>query len=74
MSSAASMHGLGPGVFEIALPYRGDAFRVVYSVQLAEEIWVVHAFQKKSTQGIKTPKREIDLIKDRLKRLKEMLR
>lgn len=52
----------------------GDAFRVVYAVQLAEEIWVVHAFQKKSTQGIKTPKREVDLIKDRLKRLKEMLR
>ena len=34
----------------------------------------IHAFQKKSTQGIKTPQREIDLIKDRLKRLKEMLR
>jgi len=32
------------------------------------------AKQKKSTQGIKTPKREIDLVKDRLKRLKEMLR
>ena len=63
----------GAGVFEIALPFRGDAFRVVYALQLAEEIWVVHAFQKKSTQGIKTPKREIDLIRDRLKRLKEML-
>jgi phage-related protein len=61
-------------VFEIALPFRGDAFRVVYAVQPAEEIWVVHAFRKKSTQGIKTPQREIDLIKDRLKRLKEMLR
>jgi phage-related protein len=71
---AEPMHGLGSGVFEIALPFRGDAFRVVYAVQLAEEIWVVHAFQKKSTQGIKTPQREIDLIKDRLKRLKEMLR
>jgi phage-related protein len=67
------MLGMGPGVFEIALPFKGDAFRVVYGVQLAREIWVVHAFQKKSTQGIKTPKREIDLIKDRLKRLKEML-
>jgi phage-related protein len=71
---AKPMHGMGSGVFEIALPLRGDAFRVVYAVQLADEIWVVHAFQKKSTQGIKTPKREIDLIKDRLKRLKEMLR
>ena len=69
---AKPMYGLGSGVFEIALPFRGDALRVVYAVQLADEIWVVHAFQKKSTQGIKTPKREIDLIKDRLKRLKEM--
>jgi len=53
---------------------RGDAFRVVYAVQLGDDIWVVHAFQKKSTQGIKTPKHEIDLVKDRVKRLKEMLR
>jgi len=68
------MHGLGSGVFEIALPFKGDAFRVVYAVQLAGEIWVVHAFQKKSTRGLKTPKREIDLVKDRLKSLKEMLR
>ena len=45
-----------------------------YAVQLADEIWVIHAFQKKSTQGIKTPQREVDLIKDRLKRLKELLR
>lgn len=71
---AKPMKGLGSGVFEIALPYRGNAFRVVYAVQLGAELWVLHAFQKKSTQGIKTPKHEIDLIKDRLKRLKEMLR
>jgi phage-related protein len=66
--------GLGSGVFEVVLPYRGDAFRVVYAVQIASEIWVIHAFQKKSTQGIKTPKHEIDLVQGRLKRLKEMLR
>ena|ERR1017187_9301703 len=71
---AKPMRGLGSGVFEIALPFRGDAFRVVYAVQLGDEIWVVHAFQKKSTQGIKTPQHEIELIKERLKRLKEMLR
>jgi phage-related protein len=71
---AKPMQGMGSGVFEIALPFKGDAFRVVYAVQFADDIWVVHAFQKKSTQGIKTPKHEIDLIKDRLKRLKEMLR
>jgi phage-related protein len=71
---AKSIRGLGSGVFEIALPFKGDAFRVIYAVQLAEDIWVVHAFKKKSTQGTKTPKHEVDLIKDRLKRLKEMLR
>ena len=60
---AKPMRGMGPeGVFEIALPFWGDAYRVI------------HPFRKKSTHGIKTPKREIDLIQDRLKRLKEMLR
>ncbi len=71
---AKPLKGLGSGVMEIALPYRGNAFRVVYAVQLGEDVWVVHAFQKKSTQGIKTPKHEIDLISERMKRLKEMLR
>jgi phage-related protein len=37
-------------------------------------MWVVHAFQKKSTKGVKTPKPEIDLVEERLKRLKEILR
>lgn len=71
---AKPMRGMGTGVFEIALPFRGDAFRVVYAVQLAEEIWVIHAFQKKSTQGIRTPKRELEVMKDRLKKLREALR
>jgi phage-related protein len=67
------LHGLGSGVFEITLPYRGDAFRVVYAVQLGTDLWVIHAFQKKSTQGIETPKHEIELVKDRLRKLKGML-
>lgn len=71
---AKPLQGLGSGVFEIALAFRGDAFRVVYAVQLADEIWVVHAFQKKSTKGVRTPKHEIDLIRNRLKTLKEMLK
>jgi phage-related protein len=70
---AKPLHGMGSGVFEIALPFRGNAFRVVYALRLGEEVWVVHAYQKKSTQGIKTPKRELDLIKNRLRRLKEVL-
>jgi|SRR5579863_4461118 len=70
---AKPLQGLGSGVFEIALAFRGDAFRVIYAVQLADDIRVIHAFRKKSKQGIKTPKHEIDLAKDRIKRLKEVL-
>lgn len=68
------MWGLGSGVLEIALPFEGNAYRVIYALQGGAEIWVVHAFQKKATHGIKTPQREIDLIEERLKRLKEILR
>jgi phage-related protein len=71
---AQPLRGFGSGVIEIALPYRGNAFRVVYALLIGYDVWVVHAFQKKSTHGIKTPKHEIDLIFTRVKRLKEMLR
>ncbi len=62
------------GVFEIALRYRTNAFRTLYAVKIDVDIWVIHAFQKKSKSGIKTPRLEVDLIHDRLKRLKEALR
>jgi phage-related protein len=70
---AKPFKGLDSGVFEIALPFRRDAFRVIYAVQVAEEIWVLHAFQKKATQGIKTPRHETELIRNRMRKLKEML-
>jgi phage-related protein len=71
---AKPLKGIGSGIFEIALPFRGNAFRVVYAVQIGDAIWVLHAFQKKSTQGIKTPRHEVELIESRLKKLKEALR
>ena len=70
---AKPLKGLGSGVMEIALPYRGNAFRVVYVVQIGAQLWVVHAFQKKSVQGSKTPRHEVDLVAARIKRLKELL-
>jgi phage-related protein len=70
---AKPLAGLGAGVWELAIKERGDAYRVVYALQLEEDIWVVHAFQKKSTKGISTPRHEIDLVRERIKRLKEML-
>jgi phage-related protein len=71
---AKPMKGFGSGVLEVRLAYRGNAFRVIYALQMGADLWVVHAFQKKSTQGIKTPRREIDLIRARMKQLREMLR
>jgi phage-related protein len=56
------------------LRYRGDAFRSIYAVKIDMDIWVLHAFQKKSKSGIKTPQFEVDLIKERIKRLKEALK
>jgi phage-related protein len=70
---AKPLTGFGSGVMELAMRHRGDAFRVVYALQIDSDIWVIHAFQKKSKSGIKTPKQEIDLIHERLKRLKERL-
>jgi len=59
---------------QVALKYRTDAYRTDYALQLGEDVWVLHAFVKKSTQGIKTPKKELDLIDERLKRLKKEVR
>lgn len=70
---AKPMKSMGSGVFEVALRFRGNAYRLVYDVQIDTDIWVIHAFQKKSKTGIATPQREIDLIRERLRRLKEVL-
>jgi len=70
---AKPLSGLGSGVWELAIKSRGEAYRVVYAIQLGEDIWVVNAFHKKSKKGIATPKAEIDLVKERIKRLREQL-
>lgn len=72
-TSAKPMTGFGPGVLEVALPFRGNALRLVYALHMGSDVWVVHAFTKKSHRGIKTPKRDIDLIRARLTRLRENL-
>ena len=71
---AKPFKGVDGVVFEIALKYRGDAFRTLYAVKMGVDIWVIHAFQKKSKSGIKTPQMEVDIIHERLKRLKEALK
>ena len=72
-SVAKPLTGLGSDVMELALLYRGVAFRVVYTLQIGADIWVIHCFQKESKSGIATPKQEIDLVRDRIRRLREAL-
>ena len=57
----------GAGVVEIIADHRGDTFRAVYTVRYQGTVYVLHAFQKKSTSGRVTPKHEIDVITQRLR-------
>ena len=73
-SSAKPLHGLGSGVMEVASHEPSGTYRAVYTVSIGEAIYVVHAFQKKSKSGIATPKTEIDLVRRRLKKLRDEVR
>lgn len=62
----------GASVIELVMDHQGDTFRAVYTVRFAEVVVVLHAFQKKSKKGIKTPKQDIELVHSRLKLAEEM--
>ena len=57
----------GAGVLEVVARYDGDTFRAIYTVRFATAVYVLHVFQKKSKSGIATAKKDIDLVKSRLK-------
>jgi phage-related protein len=69
---AKPFKGVGSGVLEIALRYATNAYRVVVAVQIGKRIYVLHAFQKKSKKGIETPKRDVQLIKQRYTEAEEL--
>lgn len=65
---AKPLKGFGSaGVLEIVGDVRGDTYRAVYTVRFAGAVYVLHCFQKKAKHGIETPKKEMDLIRERLK-------
>ena len=70
--SAKPLKGLGTGVLEVVSDHRGDTFRSVYTVRLAERVFVLHAFQKSRRSGIADPKADIQLIRQRLKQAVEV--
>ena len=70
--SAKPLKGFkGAEVVEVVEDFDGDTYRAVYTIKFADVVYVLHSFQKKSKQGIATPKQDMDLIEARLKRAKE---
>ncbi len=71
-SAVKPMRGMESGVFEVVDDYDTSTYRAVYTVKVGTSLYVLNAFMKKSTRGIRTPKKEIDLIKRRLRHAQEM--
>jgi phage-related protein len=61
----------GAGVVEVVTDFRGETYRAVYTLQYAKAVYVLHAFQKSKT-GRETPRRDIELVKQRLRKVEEM--
>ncbi|WGF86833.1 type II toxin-antitoxin system RelE/ParE family toxin [Marinivivus vitaminiproducens] len=58
---------------QLAVRHNKEAYRTIYAIKLSDAVYVLHAFQKKSKSGIKTPREDIALIQQRLKRIREGL-
>ena len=72
-TDAKPLKGFGSaGVIEIVEDWRGDAYRAVYTVRFAQAVYVLHCFQKKAKRGIATPKKDLDLIRERLKQVEKL--
>ena len=66
-ASAKPLWGFGSGVVEIRDNHDGGTYRAVYTVRLEGVLYILHVFQKKSTKGIATPQRHLDLVRQRLR-------
>jgi phage-related protein len=62
----------GTGVLEVVKDFRGDTFRAVYTLRYAGAVYVLHAFQKKSKTGRETPRRDLELIQQRLRQAEQI--
>ena len=70
---AKALRGFGgASVVEVITNYRGDTYRAVYTVRYAGAVYVLHAFQKKSKAGRETPRREAELIQQRLREAEQI--
>jgi phage-related protein len=70
-AKALAGHG-GAGVLEVIKDYRGDTFRATYTLRHTHAVYVLHAFQKKSKAGRETPRRDMELIRRRLRQAEQI--
>jgi phage-related protein len=70
--SAKMLHGFTDTVWQVRADDPSGTYRTVYAAQLGEAVYILHAFQKKATSGIATPRRELDLIRQRLQLARKM--
>lgn len=70
--AAKAMKGVLRDVTEIVSDHGGGAFRAMYTTRIGDEVYVLHAFQKKSKKGIATPQHELDVIASRLKSARQL--
>lgn len=64
---AKPLKGFGAGVLQVAARHSGNAYRAVYTVRFESAVYVLHAFRKKAKRGVASPKRELDLVRRRLR-------
>lgn len=70
---AKPLKGFGSAsVLEVVEDREGNTYRAVYTVRFPERVFVLHIFQKKSKRGTATPKEELNVIRDRLKRAEQI--
>jgi phage-related protein len=71
--AAKVMKGFGSaGVLEMVEDDAGGTYRAVYTVKFKEAVFVLHCFQKKSTSGIATPRKDMEIVHARLKAAEAM--
>jgi phage-related protein len=69
--SSKQLKGEFAGLVEVVDDFDGDAYRAVYTAKFADVIYVLHAFQKKSTRGIAIPRLDREVIRERLRRARD---
>jgi phage-related protein len=70
--TAKMLHGFSESVWQVRADNSGGTYRAVYVAQFGDAVYVLHAFQKKATSGIATPRRELDLIRQRLQLARQL--